>query len=115
VDLVAEFEERRELSPTAWNYSTPSSTLAQPFAPLWHLGLRFNRIDRIFIPPRYTFFFGSPTKKNSGIKRVWSGAISGWMTDQEVFPSAYKWGQKYIEKIRIDIRGYSKILGGWQE
>jgi hypothetical protein len=24
-------------------------------------------IDRILIPPRYTFFFGSPTEKNSGL------------------------------------------------
>jgi hypothetical protein len=28
----------------------------------------FNRIDRILIPPKYTFFSGSPTAKNFGIK-----------------------------------------------
>jgi hypothetical protein len=26
--------------------------------------------DRILIPPRYTFFSESPTKKNSGVKRA---------------------------------------------
>jgi hypothetical protein len=41
-----------------------------------------NRIDRILIPPRYTFFFGSSPVKNPGVKRAWPGAISGWVTDQ---------------------------------
>jgi hypothetical protein len=40
-------------------------------------GLRLNRIDRILIPPRYTFFSGSSHAKNSGVKRAWPGAISG--------------------------------------
>jgi hypothetical protein len=39
----------------------------------------FNRIDRIFIPPRYTIHSRSPTAKNSGVKRAWPGAISGWL------------------------------------
>jgi hypothetical protein len=30
------------------------------------LAQRLNRIDRILIPPRYTFFSRSPTVKNSG-------------------------------------------------
>jgi hypothetical protein len=50
----------------------------------------FNRIDRILILPRYTFFFGSPPAKNSGVKRAWPGAISGWVTGQEVFPCVHK-------------------------
>jgi hypothetical protein len=29
-----------------------------------------NRIDRILIPPRYTFFSGSPPTKNYRVKRV---------------------------------------------
>jgi hypothetical protein len=29
-----------------------------------------NRIDRILIPPRYTFFSTSPTEKNSEVKRA---------------------------------------------
>jgi hypothetical protein len=33
-------------------------------------------IDRILIPPRYTFFSGNPPAKNSVVKRAWSGAIS---------------------------------------
>jgi hypothetical protein len=35
---------------------------------LWHPDSRFNRIYRILKPSRYTFFFGSPTKKNSGLR-----------------------------------------------
>jgi hypothetical protein len=30
----------------------------------------FNRIERILIPPRYTFFSGSPTIKNSRVERA---------------------------------------------
>jgi hypothetical protein len=30
----------------------------------------FNRIDRMLITPRYTFFSGSPTVKNSGVKHT---------------------------------------------
>jgi hypothetical protein len=47
-------------------------------------------IDRILIPPRYIFFFRSPTEKNSGVKCAWPGAISGWVTDLEVFPGAHE-------------------------
>jgi hypothetical protein len=32
-----------------------------------HPGSRLNRIDRILIPSRYTFFFSSPPVKNSGL------------------------------------------------
>jgi hypothetical protein len=32
--------------------------------------LALNRIDIILIPPRYTFFFGSTTVKNSEINRA---------------------------------------------
>jgi hypothetical protein len=49
-----------------------------------------NRIDKILIPPRYTFFSGSPPAKNSGVKRAWYGAISGWMIDQKVFLGAHE-------------------------
>jgi hypothetical protein len=51
---------------------------------------RLNRIDRILIPLRYTFFFGSPPVKNSGVKRVWPGVISGWVINREVFMSVHK-------------------------
>jgi hypothetical protein len=37
---------------------------------LWHPGSRINRIDRILIPLRYTFFFENPTIKNSEAKCV---------------------------------------------
>jgi hypothetical protein len=47
-------------------------------------------IDRILIPSRYIFFFRSPSAKNSGVKRAWPGAITGWVTDQEVFPGVHK-------------------------
>jgi hypothetical protein len=39
---------------------------------------------------RYTFFSGSTPAKNSGVKRAWPRAISGWVTDQEVFPGVNK-------------------------
>jgi hypothetical protein len=45
----------------------------------------FNRIDRILIPPRNTFFFGSPTTKNSRFKQAWPRTILGWVMDREVF------------------------------
>jgi hypothetical protein len=47
-------------------------------------------INRILIPLRYTFFFESLIIKNSDVKRVWSRAILGHVTDREVFPSAHK-------------------------
>jgi hypothetical protein len=59
---------------------------------LWYPDSRLNRIDRILIPSRYTFFSESSTVKNSRVKRVWLGAISGWVTDREVFPGVHKWG-----------------------
>jgi hypothetical protein len=52
--------------------------------------LKANRIDRILIPPRYTFFSESAPAKNSEVKRAWPRAISGWMTDREVFPGVHK-------------------------
>jgi hypothetical protein len=47
-------------------------------------------IDRILIPPRYTFFSGSPPAKNPGVKRAWPRAISGWVVDREVFSGVHK-------------------------
>jgi hypothetical protein len=47
-------------------------------------------IDRILIPPSYTFFSGSPPAKNSRVKRISPGAISGWVTDWKVFPDVHK-------------------------
>jgi hypothetical protein len=60
-------------------------------------------IDRILISPRYTFFFESPTIKNSAVKRAWLRAISGWVTDREVFPDAHERGQKCAEKTKVDM------------
>jgi hypothetical protein len=57
---------------------------------LRHPYSRLNRIDRILIPPRYTLFFGSPPAKNSGVKCAWPGAISGWVTNREVFLGAHE-------------------------
>jgi hypothetical protein len=36
---------------------------------------------RILILPMYTFFSGSSTAKNFGVKHAWPGAISGSMTN----------------------------------
>jgi hypothetical protein len=49
---------------------------------------RLNRINNILISLSCNFFFGNPSAKNSGVKRAWPGAISEWVTDQEVFPGA---------------------------
>jgi hypothetical protein len=46
---------------------------------LWYLVLRLNRINRVFIPTRCIFFFGSLSRKNLQVKRAWLGAIwDGW-------------------------------------
>jgi hypothetical protein len=55
-----------------------------------HSNSRLNRIDRILIPLRYTFFSGSPPVKNFGVKHAWPRAISGWVIDREVFPGVHK-------------------------
>jgi hypothetical protein len=47
-------------------------------------------IDRILMSIRYTFFSGSTPAKNSEVKRAWPGAISGWVTNSEVFPGAHE-------------------------
>jgi hypothetical protein len=47
-------------------------------------------IDKILIPPRYTFFFRNPTIKNSAVKRDWPRAISRWVTDRVVFSGAHE-------------------------
>jgi hypothetical protein len=53
--------------------------------PLWHHNSGLNRIDRIFIPSSYIFFSRIPTAKSSEVKRIWLGAISGYVTDTKVF------------------------------
>jgi hypothetical protein len=42
-----------------------------------HPESRLIRIDRILIPLRYNFFFGSPPTKNYKVKRAWPEAILG--------------------------------------
>jgi hypothetical protein len=38
-------------------------------------GPRLNKINRVFIPTRCIFFFGSLSRKNLQVKRAWLGAI----------------------------------------
>jgi hypothetical protein len=38
-------------------------------------GPRLNRINRVSISTRCTFFFGSLARKNLQVKRAWLGAI----------------------------------------
>jgi hypothetical protein len=44
----------------------------------------------------YSYHQGIPSfseahlQKNSGVKRAWPGAISGWVTDREVFTGVHK-------------------------
>jgi hypothetical protein len=47
-------------------------------------------IDRILIPSRYNFFSRNPPAKNSRVKSAWPRAISGWMTDRELFSGMHK-------------------------
>jgi hypothetical protein len=72
---------------------------------LWHPDSRLNRIDRILISPRYTFFSGSPPAKNPRVKHTRLEAILGWVTDWEVFPGVHKWGQKCTKKTRVGLWG----------
>ena len=51
---------------------------------MWHPGPRINRIDRILMSTSCNLFSGSRSPKNSEVKRVWPGAIWGWVTDREV-------------------------------
>jgi hypothetical protein len=47
----------------------------------WFLGPRLNRINRVSIPTRCIFFFGSLSRNNLEVKRAWLGAIwDGWPT-----------------------------------
>ncbi|KAL6882049.1 hypothetical protein ACP4OV_011521 [Aristida adscensionis] len=50
---------------------------------MWcNIGPGLNRIDRIFLATSCNFFSGSPIPRNSKVKRVWLGAIWGWVTDK---------------------------------
>jgi hypothetical protein len=64
---------------------------------------RLNRINSILIPLSCNFFSGSPSAKNSRVKRAWPEAISGWVTDREVFPGAQSEDKKCAEKTRVGL------------
>jgi hypothetical protein len=51
---------------------------------------RLNKIDRILISLRYTFFSRSPSVKNFRVKCDWPRAISGWVTDRKVFSDTHE-------------------------
>ncbi|TVU41208.1 hypothetical protein EJB05_14708 [Eragrostis curvula] len=53
------------------------------------------------------FFSGSSSRKNSEVKRAWPGAISGWVTDQEVVPGCARVRTKYAEKTVVGLWGQS--------
>jgi hypothetical protein len=59
------------------------------------------------MPIRYTFFSGSTPAKNSGVKRACPGAISGWVTDWEVFPGARTSEDKSAQKRLMLVCGAS--------
>jgi hypothetical protein len=49
----------------------------------WYPDPRLNRINRVSIPKRCIFFFGSLSRKNLQVKRVWLGSIwDGWPTEK---------------------------------
>jgi hypothetical protein len=68
---------------------------------LWYPDSRLNRIDRILILSRYTFFSESSHVKNFRVKRAWPGAISGWVTNREVFPDVHKWEQSAQKRVGL--------------
>jgi hypothetical protein len=59
----------------------------------WYPSPRRNRINRVSIPTRCIFFFGSLSRKNLQVKRAWLRAIwDGWPTGK-FFSGAHVWGQ----------------------
>jgi hypothetical protein len=68
---------------------------------------RLNRINKIIILSRYTFFSENSTIKNFRVKRAWPRAISRWVTDQKVFPSARTSEDKSAQKRLVLICGAS--------
>jgi hypothetical protein len=56
---------------------------------------RLNRINRVSIPTRCIFFFGSLSRKNLPVKRAWLGAIwDGWPTRN------FSWVRTSEDKVR---------------
>ena len=50
---------------------------------MWYPGPRLNRINKVSIPTRCIFFFGSLSRKNLQVKRAWLGVIwDGWSTEK---------------------------------
>jgi hypothetical protein len=71
---------------------------------LWHPDPRLNRIDRILLQTSCNFFSGSPSRKNSKVKRAWPRAIG----DRPGGPSECAWVRtKSAEKTCVGMWGYS--------
>jgi hypothetical protein len=59
---------------------------------LWHPGSRLNRIDRIIILPRYTFFSRTPQQRTPGLSVFDPEQFQdGWLKDQRRRPEGGKW------------------------
>jgi hypothetical protein len=74
-----------------WDFvllQSPSQDILMHFVIGCNIPPRLNRINSILIPPSCNFFSGSSSAKNFRVKRAWPEAISGWVTDREVFPGA---------------------------
>jgi hypothetical protein len=100
---------RRDLMELQWRQSTVGGAPAPPTPwlppPLvWHPGLRFNRIDKDTHTNKLQLFFsGSPSLKNSKVKRAWLGAA----TDRQVLPGCAWVRTKCAGKTYVGLWGYS--------
>ena len=54
--------------------------------------------------------FGSPSHKNSTVKRAWLGVVVGWVTFWEVFLESMQVRTTHAEKTRVGLWGQSTIL-----
>jgi hypothetical protein len=75
---------------------------------------RLNRIDRILISTRYTFFSGSSSEKNSGLSVLGLERFGdGWPTEKS-FPDAHEWGQSTQKRLVLVCGASLEILESCQ-
>jgi hypothetical protein len=65
----------------------------------WYPSPKLNRINRVSIPTRCIFFFGSLSRKNLQVKRAWLGTIwNGWPIGK-FFSGSHEWGQSAHKRL----------------
>jgi hypothetical protein len=76
--------------------------------------LRLNRIDRILISTRYTFFSGSSSEKNSKLSMLGLERFDdGWPTGK-LIPGAHEWGQSAQKRLVLVCGASLEILESCQ-